>query len=240
MALFYVDSSALVKLVVDEPELHLHPSLARLWLSEIQAECKASDRRALIVTHEPSLLRPKTVSDLEAIWFFSAGRPPVNVGGVVLPEQRARVEASLEENPGLVSDLAFAPRPVLVEGPHDVTALSVSLTRTEPSEVVAQTDLVRCSGSGGVALWFELASKLRVDARAVADLDALFDHAIRRAVELAPDTAKLIREELKIHPATIAEALKPLHQRMGREQIEPNPRAKADWLAALADDGDAA
>jgi len=202
-------------LVVDEPELHLHPSLARLWLSEIHSECRASDRRALIVTHEPSLLRPKTVTDLEAIWFFCAGNAPVNVGRAVLPEQRTKVEASLQENPEIVSDLAFGPRPVLVEGPHDVTALTVALTRTEPPEVVAQTDLVRCGGSGGVALWFEIARKLHVDVRGVADLDALFDQAMRRAVELSPDTAAMVREEMKINPATITEALKPLHQRMG-------------------------
>lgn len=49
-------------LVVDEPELHLHPSMARLWLAELQRECTDRGRRCLVVTHEPSLLRMREAS----------------------------------------------------------------------------------------------------------------------------------------------------------------------------------
>lgn len=119
-------------LIVDEPELHLHPSMARLWVTELSMECERSGRRAIIVTHEPTLLKPKSADDLAAIWHFSAGQTPTQLSLHVLGAQKDRVTASLQGNPQLVSQLVFSPRPVLVEGPHDVAAFTVSLGRTQP------------------------------------------------------------------------------------------------------------
>ena len=48
-------------------------------------------RRAVVVTHEPSLLRPKSADDLNAIWLFTQGDAPTNLGQAVLNEQRERV-----------------------------------------------------------------------------------------------------------------------------------------------------
>src|ERR1700693_3133547 len=66
-------------LVVDEPELHLHPSLSRLWLTELNRECARTGRYAIVVTHEPSMLKPNTSEELGSIWHFSAGRRPVQI-----------------------------------------------------------------------------------------------------------------------------------------------------------------
>jgi hypothetical protein len=226
-------------LVVDEPELHLHPAMARLWLAELQQECAATDRKAFVITHEPSLIRPKNAEDLGAIWLFTPDAVPSLIANQVLESQNTRVAASLEENPELVSQLVFAPRPVLVEGKHDVGALSVALIRTQSPEAVAQTDLIDCGGTGGVALWFEIARKLGLDVRAVADLDAVFDASVRRTMDATPEVVDRYRTELGLEPARTAGALTDLQARMSREQINPDPRSKAEWLAALAGDGHA-
>jgi hypothetical protein len=226
-------------LVVDEPELHLHPSLARLWLSELEAECQLTGRRAVVVTHEPSLLRPKTKSDLNAIWFFTTGEVPENVGRNVLPVQEARVDASLQRNPELIGQLAFSPRPVLVEGQHDVAALTVALARTQPVEAVAQTDLVDCGGTGGVALWFEIARKLHLDVRAIADLDAIFEPSVQGTVALTPGIEDQYRDKLKIEPPNVREALKPLLQRIGKEGVSSDAHARAGWLSTISGNGHA-
>lgn len=227
-------------LVVDEPELHLHPALARLWLAELEADCQATGKRALVVTHEPSLLRPKLAHDLEAVWLFVPDLPARTIGSAVIEAQSSRVDSSLQQNPELVAALAFSPRPVLVEGKHDVAALTAALTRTKPPEAVAQTDLVECGGTGGVALWFEIASKLGVDVRAVADLDAIFDRSVQRVIDQSHGFNRQLREELKVEPPTAANALRPLQERMAREAVAANPRAKTEWLATLEGDGDAA
>ncbi|MEV0639140.1 AAA family ATPase [Streptomyces sp. NPDC050619] len=219
-------------LIVDEPELHLHPSMARLWITELSAECERSGRRALIITHEPTLIKPKSADDLAAIWHFSVNRSPTKLSRHVLDVQQGRVTASLQGNPQLVSQLVFSPRPVLVEGPHDVAALTVSLARTQPPEVVAQTDLVECGGSGAVALWFEICSKIGLDVKAVADLDACFAPEVRRVMDATDKVVEGYKNELAVDPPTTANALKQLVSAMDAEGVPKDPKSRGAWLAS--------
>jgi predicted ATPase len=219
-------------LVVDEPELHLHPSLARLWLSELERECRSGQRRAIVVTHEPSMVRPTNASDLGTVWYFSAGQPSLPLSRHLLVEQEHRVTASLQNNPQLVSQLVFSPRPVLVEGVHDVAALTVALTRTQLPEVVAQTDLIECGGSGGVALWFEIARAIGLDVRAVADLDACLAREVQRVMDASSEVVGRYRDDLSTEPPTTATVLRPLVEAMNRAGVAANPKDRAKWLAS--------
>lgn len=218
-------------LVVDEPELHLHPSMARLWRTELERVCRTSYRRAIVVTHEPSLVKPAAAADLGALWHFAVGRPSARLSDHVPDGQEHRVTASFQANPQLVSQLVFSPRPVLVEGAHDVAALSVALGRSQPPEVVAQTDLIECGGSGSVALWFEIARSLGLDVRAVADLDACLAPEVQRAMDSSPAVTVRYRNDLAVEPATTASVLRPLLDTMNKQGVEANPKARAKWLA---------
>lgn len=218
-------------LVVDEPELHLHPSVTRLWLSELERVCRTSNRRAVVVTHEPSMVKPATAADLDAVWLFSPGRPSMALSRHVPSGQEARVTASLRNNPQLISQLVFSPRPVLVEGIHDVAALTVALNRTQPPEVVAQTDLIECGGSGGVALWFEIARAASLDVRAVADLDACLAPEVQRVMDAAVDVVTRYREDLAAEPAKTSTVIRPLIDAMNAAGVATDPKSRAKWLA---------
>lgn len=219
-------------LVVDEPELHLHPSLTRLWLSELERVCRSSNRRSVVVTHEPSMVKPATAADLQALWLFSPGRPSEPLSHHVRDGLDARVTASLQNNPQLVSDLVFSPRPVLVEGVHDVTALSVALSRTQPPEVVAQTDLIECGGSGGVALWFEIARSAGLDVRAVADLDACFAKEVQRVMDATDDVTARYRQDLAVEPPKTSTVIRPLIDAANAGEVATDPKSRAKWLAS--------
>jgi hypothetical protein len=218
-------------LVVDEPELHLHPAMVRMWMSVLERECKSPSRRAIVVTHEPDLLKPKDASDLRAIRLFVQGRPVCSMADHVLPIQEAKVSASLQHNPELVGQLMFSPRPVLVEGVDDVSALSVTLSRTQPPEVVAQTDLVECGGSGGVALWYEICKRMGIDIRAVGDLDSCFAVEVQRAMDEVPEVIDRYRSELMIEPPRTSSVLQPLYRPMEEAAVAADPKARARWLA---------
>lgn len=219
-------------LVVDEPELHLHPSVTRLWLSELERVCRTGNQRAVVVTHEPSMVKPATAEDLDAVWLFSPVRPSMPLSRHVPSGQEARVTASLQNKPQLVSNLVFSPRPVLVEGVHDVAALTVALGRTQPPEVVAQTDLIECGGSGGVALWFEIARAAGLDVRAIADLDACLAPEVQRVMDAAGDVVARYREDLSAEPARTSAVIRPLIDEMNRAQVATDPKSRAKWLAA--------
>ncbi len=219
-------------LVVDEPELHLHPSMSRLWITELSRECATTKRYAIVVTHDPGMLRPKTSEDLGGIWYFASGVRPIRISDQILDVQKARVTASLQVNPQLISQLVFSPRPVLVEGPHDVAALTASLARTQPPEVAAQTELVECGGSGGVVLWLEIGNKLGLDLKAVADLDACFALEVQRVMDAKSDVATAYRDELATEPPRTSEVLRPLISAMNAAAVQTDDRSRAEWLAA--------
>lgn len=218
-------------LIVDEPELHLHPSMSRLWLSELNRECERTGRRAIIVTHEPSFVRPLVAKDLGAIWMFSAGERPRRVSDSVLPVQETRVTASLAQNPLLISQIAFSPRPVLVEGATDVAAMSTCLSRLMPAEVVAQTDIVDCGGSGGVALWLEICTKLGLDVRAIADLDALFSPDVQRVIDSLPGLRAQYVAAFATEPGLTSKVVQPLVQAADQAGIAADPAHRSEWLA---------
>jgi hypothetical protein len=232
LAAIYADDWDL--LVIDEPELHLHPSMARLWLAEANDVCTRTGRRIVLVTHEPSLLNPITTADLSAIFFFSPGKQPKNIGALIEPGTEPRVSASLKSNPALVAQLVFAPRPVLVEGSHDVAALTTALKRTHASTVVAQTDFAECGGNGPVALWFHLCTKLGIDARAVADLDSCFDSEVQRWMDSIPAIEDRYRNEAAIEPPKTHVLLRPIIDDANRAGATKDPRGRAQWMAALS------
>ncbi|WP_369745691.1 AAA family ATPase [Paenarthrobacter sp. AMU7] len=219
-------------LVVDEPELHLHPAMARLWLSELENECRRRNSRAVVVTHEPTMLKPATAGDLGAVWYFSADRPSQRLIDHVGTELQGRVTSSLKTNPQLISQLVFSPRPVLVEGVHDVAALTTSLERTQPPEVVAQTDLVECGGSGAVALWFAISHSLGLDVRAVADLDACLASEVQAVMDRSPDVVSKYRSVLLAEPPRSHVILRPLIEEMNNQSVPASPKQRAAWLAA--------
>lgn len=224
-------------LVVDEPELHLHPSMARLWLSELNRECQKRNVHAIVVTHEPTLIKPAAAADLGAIWHFDAGRPSQPLLAHIPEADHNRVTASLSVNPQLVSQLMFSPRPVLVEGVHDVAALSVALGRTQPAEVVAQTDLVECGGSGTVALWFAICKSLGLNVKAVADLDAVLAPEVQKVMDADERVSRRYREDLATEPALSHVVLRPLLDAMNSSGVPSNAKERATWLAASVPPG---
>lgn len=218
-------------LVVDEPELHLHPSMTRLWLGEVERVCSRDNRHAVIVTHEPSLVRPRVAEHLESIYYFSIGNPAIRFSDASAQAKENQVTASLQHNPELISSLVFSPRPVLVEGIHDIAALTTSLGRTQPTEVVAQTDFVGCGGDGAVAAWFEIARNLNIDICAVGDLDACLDTGVRRVMDRSAVIQERYRDDLSAEPPTTATVIKPLQDEMRAASVPPNSKDRAIWLS---------
>ncbi len=220
-------------LVVDEPELHLHPSLTQLWLAELERSCRDHDRKAIVITHEPRLLQGITYEALPGIWVFSRGPEPVNLGEAMQGISRETIEGSLGEQPQLVSRLVFSPRPTLVEGPSDEAALSTALQRLVRIEAIAQTDLIPCGGGAGVAAWFRVATALRLDVRAVADLDVIFDGSFRTAMDSFQAVREAYRSRLHVQSARTSEVLHPIILAMRTAGVGTDRRSRTKWLASI-------
>lgn len=173
--------------------------------------------------------------DLKAVWLFAPGRRPTRISDAVLPIQASRVTASLLQNPQLVSQLAFSPRPVLVEGPTDSAAFKVALARLADAEVVAQTELIDCGGSGSVGVWLEICTTLGIDVKAVADLDSVFDPGVQRTLNALPGLADKLVQTFASGPGHLHAVLEPIIRAADAAGVSADPASRADWLRQLDD-----
>jgi hypothetical protein len=228
-------------LVVDEPELHLHSALTRIWYAELVKECETTNRHAVVVTHEASLVQPTSRADLHTIWHFAHGRAPMNLGEQAKTEHRDQaITHSLRANPALVSDLLFSPRPVLVEGALDHLALKLAIARTQEHASAVQTDVVQCGTNNVVPVWLDLCWALGLDARAVYDLDSIFEQRVQQSMDRREPVRTAYGKAFFADPATTAEVIRPLIQAANKHQVPANPKDRAAWLTTLTNDDERA
>jgi AAA domain, putative AbiEii toxin, Type IV TA system len=223
-------------LIIDEPELHLHPAASALLINELREECERSGRRAIVVTHEPRLIKPQKIADLTAIWMFRPAIRPSKVSASVIEQQQQTIESDFAQNPDLLADLVFSPKPVLVEGARDVVALTAAISRLVPRISSIQTDFVRCGGNGGVARWFEIARKLHVPVLAIADLDVLFEKEFSRTLDDSPIVKEAYFKQWQCEKTS--DVLKPVYEAMRSDNVPTNNANRREWLSKVLTSSD--
>jgi hypothetical protein len=216
-------------LIVDEPELNLHPSLTRLWLNLLRDECESSGRKAIVITHEPRLVDPRSCEDLDGLWLFRPMQRPITVPTAIQPAQRSKVDEDLRYNPQLVSDLLFSPHPVLLEGDRDLAACQSAARRLGTHSAVSQTDFIKCGGTGAIARWFEIGLDLGLETRAVADLDALFSQGFTRTADKIPSIQASYMEQWQVQRSS--DVLRPIYEAM--RDVPSDAASRRDWLLTV-------
>jgi len=163
-------------LLIDEPELNLHPQYQSFLLSEIR---RIRDKRVVVATHSPFLLDVRTIADLENVIVFHPDfRVPSSYRSN--PEVDREVLALLPRMTEQHRTFFFASRPVFVEGYHDATVIGSIQRALGLSAEAAGSSLIPASGKDDVSRFLMLCTALGKDATFIFDLDALFDQRLTR------------------------------------------------------------
>ena len=167
-------------LLIDEPEISLHPQLQTFYYQEILkiAGDPANRKNKIIVlsTHSTefiSLRRPNDICNL--VFFNDAFQLPVQIPSSA-PELQSRKLRSLLTRLGLNQKLAFfSNSPLLVEGPSDQTICSALETKLSIYLGAAGCQIVPVIGKGQIPIvnkFFKLIGKKPV---ILTDIDSLAD-----------------------------------------------------------------
>ena len=178
-------------LIIDEPELNLHPQYQAFFMHEVRkiaGDPSADERRKAIflITHSPAILDFRTNEDLNSVISFSLDYK--------LPRQLANVSIGKASPASFIRrlnahhrQLFFSDNPVFVEGVLDAQLITAMMDSIGVSAAGAGSCIIDAGGADEVNHYLELCNRLGKEAHFLYDLDSLFSGNLRSCIN-ADDT----------------------------------------------------
>lgn len=168
-------------LVIDEPEISLHPqhqAFIRQEMEAVAGDPKVDPTKKIIViaTHSPSILSVRSVSDIASMIFFTDNKTlPIQIHSENLMLKNRKL-ISLVARLSATHRLAFfATTILLVEGPSD-EIIATQLARASDHPLMpVNAQIIPVTGKGEFVEVIKLFKAMGKDVAVLADLDALTD-----------------------------------------------------------------
>lgn len=159
--------------ILDEPELHLHPQFQQFVMAEVRR--LASDKKSfIIISHSPYFVDVRTLDELSDVIVFRPGRAPAWVRDLD-DNDKYRLARMLPRLNTHHRQFFFATRPVFVEGYLDQQIFSLVQERRGEPIGGNGVSIIDVGGKETVDAFIRLCRRLDIDAHAIVDDDVLFE-----------------------------------------------------------------
>lgn len=175
-------------LVIDEPELNLHPQFQAFFMQEVRKiagdpTLSRQKKAIFLITHSPFILDFRSIEDVKAVISFSLDHS--------LPKQILDLDANATTRlSSLVPRLNvhhkqffFSDNPIFVEGILDAQFIEAVQDSRGVSIAGAGSCVIDAGGCEEVNRYLELCLKFGKQAHFVYDLDSLFNGNLRACVK---------------------------------------------------------
>lgn len=169
----YDDESSF--LLIDEPEVSLHPQLQSFILREMQTVSKKYEKTIILSTHSSSMIPFESVECISNIVFFSEGETPKQISPDASELNNRKLKEFVMRMGQIYKEGFFAKRVLLVEGASDNIICKFLLNKLDMNADAAGTQLIPVDGKGqfsSVAKLFRLIGK---EVIILTDLDGFID-----------------------------------------------------------------
>lgn len=177
--LMYLFNPQYTILILDEPEIHLHPALIKKLLSII--EYKNVDNQLFLTTHSPLFIH---TTNLHRLFRVTKEETSTKVHSPRLIGQRLNYTRLTQELNADNTEMLFADKVLLVEGPSDHVLMRGLINRFYSGE--KNIKVVQTYGKSNIDIYTELLKVFDIPYVVLLDRDALYDTGI-----------KLIQNEVK-------------------------------------------
>ena len=173
-------------LIVDEPELNLHPQYQAFFMQEVRrvaGDPNNADGKKVVflITHSPSILDLQSTDDIKSIISFDLDYSvPRQVASLGL-DMSSPVFVMLRMN-AHHKQLFFSDNPILVEGIHDAWLVEAMMKARGMSVAGAGSCIIDAGGVEEVNHYLRLCQGLGKTAHFLYDLDSLFRGNLRRCI----------------------------------------------------------
>lgn len=162
-------------LLIDEPEVSLHPQLQSYLLREMQTAIKKWGKTIIISTHSPEMISLKEIKDISNLVFFSENKLPIQVApdNPILDSKKLqdfiiRIGHTYKEG-------FFAKKILLIEGASDFIICNFLLQKLNLNIDVAGSQIIPVDGKGQFAVIAKLFRLIGKDVSVLTDLDGFTD-----------------------------------------------------------------
>ena len=167
-------------LLIDEPEISLHPQHQAFLLEEMErvAGDPTDPARKIIViaTHSPVMLPLRSVNELPLLTFFNSVKAaPAQVSADAEILKRTRLTALISRLSATHRLAIFAERVLLVEGPSDEIIATQLARRLDYRMLARNAQILPVTGKGEFIEAAKLFRLMNKQVAVLADLDALAD-----------------------------------------------------------------
>ncbi len=174
-------------LIIDEPELNLHPQYQAFFMQEVRklAGDPSTDSKKKIIfliTHSPFILDFRSEEDLKSVISFSLDYS--------VPKQIANLELDTPQQPFSLTQrlnahhkqLFFSDNPIFVEGILDARLVEAIQEARGVSVAGVGSCIIDAGGAEEVNQYFKLCKGLGKNAHFLYDLDSLFSGNLRACI----------------------------------------------------------
>jgi hypothetical protein len=186
-------------LILDEPELHLHPQYQSFLLSEIRKiagnpKNDTNKKLFFIITHSPYFLDLRSIDDLRSILVCHYNEP-LDFIDVLDPQDEYILNKFLPRFNTHHKQFFFSPNPVFVEGYTDQQIITLLFDKLNYNISASGSSIIDVGGKDELAVFYRLCKKLNIKARIIADLDALFKGKLREVAQTEASCNEYVQQE---------------------------------------------
>lgn len=175
-------------IILDEPELHLHPQFQSFFLNEIRklaGNPKEEDGKKIffIITHSPYFLDIHSIEDLENVLVCHYNTMPTYIeDGNLNDQDKYILKKFIPRFNTHHKQFFFSPNPVFVEGYTDQQIISLLFEKLGLDISAAGSSIIDVGGKDELAVFYKLCNYLKIDCRIFADYDAFFRGRLREFI----------------------------------------------------------
>jgi putative ATP-dependent endonuclease of OLD family len=162
-------------LVIEEPELYIHPQLSKLFF-DVMREFSETDQ-VIYTTHSPIFVDAYLYKDIAIVSKLSVeiGTKLKTASGNSIEElQEAKIFKGLSRFNPSVSELFFAKRILIVEGPEDLIAVNAILSHAELIKYRAEElewSILVAGGKDAIPFFQRVANEFSIPYSVLYDID---------------------------------------------------------------------
>ena len=166
-------------LILDEPELHLHPQFQLFFMKEIRKTAMEHPNRLFfLITHSPFFIDLQQPQDLLGVVVCHINRRPTHIDSLS-EDDEALFRRFLPRFNTYHKQFFFSDNQIFVEGYTDQQMFTYLLECVEPNCGAAGTGIIDVGGKDELGVFFKVCSLLGTNAWIITDLDSLFCGKLR-------------------------------------------------------------